>query len=72
MTTIFVLVLLIFMGDVPVDGKLGGPFESMAQCEQKKKEAAKRAKEIDADAAMLCVEIKHKPKPVSLKPERYI
>lgn len=67
MKSIFVIVLVIFMGETPIDGKVGGPFESMAECEAARKNAAARAKEQDVDAALVCVEVKHKLKPAVLK-----
>lgn len=70
MKSIFVLVLVLVIDGSPVDGKVGGPFENMAECEVKLKDAQERAKEKllpGQDAAFKCVELTYKPKPVVLR-----
>ena len=69
MKTLFVLVLVLFVEGTPVDGKVGGPYDTKAVCEAKRGEAVANAKEAGVDAVLVCVELKHKTKPV-LKRER--
>lgn len=64
MKTLFVLLLVVFVEGEPVGGKVGGPFDSLKDCEAARKESTAKAKEADVDVVLKCVEIQYKAKPV--------